>query len=384
MRYKFLFSLAFLGVLSGCVAGYLFSIEKPALPPAFKPPTNAYAQGIYAEGIVESVQSSGENVNVYPEVPGTVKQILVSEGQEVKKGTPLLLIDPSVQQATTEQLKSSAEAAQAMLEELRAEPRKETLDVNEAQVVSAQAALKTAQDDLAKEQAAYEIDPKSVSKQALDDAINAEAVARTNLLVAQKQRDLIKAGAWIYDIRNQEQTYNALENSYLSANSLLAKYTLRAPADGAVLSIATTIGAYISPQGAYDSYTQGMDPVIVLGSPQRAPNQPRDARFADPPVGQLNQQPVVELEVRCYVDEILVPRLPDPAKMKAQMSIRGSSVKVPLRFFRTQPYVSPKIELSDARQELVDVRVLPVIFKFDKPKDVNLYPGELVDVYIGD
>ncbi len=89
---------------------------------------------IYAEGIVESVQSSGENINVYPEVPGTVKQILVSEGQEVKKGAPLLLIDPSIQRATTKQLKSSAEAAHAMLEELRAEPRKETLDVNEAQV----------------------------------------------------------------------------------------------------------------------------------------------------------------------------------------------------------------------------------------------------------
>lgn len=360
MRYKVLFSLAFGGVLAGCVAGYLFSIEKPALPPAFKPPANPYVRAIYAEGMVESVQSSGQNINVYPEVSGTVKQILVSEGQEVKKGAPLLLIDPSIQLATTEQLKSSAEAAHALLEELRAEPRKETLDVNEAQVVAAQAALKTAQDDLAKEKVAYEMDPGSISKLALDDAINAEAVAQTNLLVAQKQRDLTKAGAWIYDIRNQERTYNALKNSYLSSSALLGKYTLRAPADGVVMSIATIIGAYVSPQGAYNSYTQGMDPVIVLGTPQS------------------------ELEVRCYVDEILVPRLPDPGKMKAQMSIRGSDVKVPLRYFRTQPYVSPKIELSDEKQELVDVRVLPVIFKFDKPKDVNLYPGELVDVYIGD
>jgi HlyD family secretion protein len=49
-----------------------------------------------------------------------------------------------------------------------------------------------------------------------------------------------------------------------------------------------------------------------------------------------------------------------------------------------QPYVSPKIELSDQRQERVDVRVLPVIFKIEKPANVNLYSGELVDVYIGD
>jgi HlyD family secretion protein len=49
-----------------------------------------------------------------------------------------------------------------------------------------------------------------------------------------------------------------------------------------------------------------------------------------------------------------------------------------------QPYVSPKIELSDERLERVDVRVLPVIFKITKPSNANLYPGELVDVYISE
>jgi HlyD family secretion protein len=83
------------------------------------------------------------------------------------------------------------------------------------------------------------------------------------------------------------------------------------------------------------------------------------------------------------VDEILVPRLPDLSKIKAQMSVRGSNVKVAMTFVRVQPFVSPKIELSDQKQELVDVRVLPVIFRIEKPKNVNLYPGSLVDVYIG-
>jgi HlyD family secretion protein len=70
--------------------------------------------------------------------------------------------------------------------------------------------------------------------------------------------------------------------------------------------------------------------------------------------------------------------------MNAQMSVRGTDVKVPLQFVRVQPYVSPKIELSDQRQERVDVRVLPVVFRIAKPANVNLYPGELVDVYIED
>ena len=57
--------------------------------------------------------------------------------------------------------------------------------------------------------------------------------------------------------------------------------------------------------------------------------------------------------------------------------------KIPLKIVRLQPNVSPKIELSDQRTERVDVRVLPVIFAFDKPKDIAIYPGQLVDVYIG-
>ena len=135
-----LFALSFLGILAGGAAAYLFGLTKPPLPPVFNPASDPYVSGIYAEGIVESVQSSGENINIYPEVPGTVKQILVAEGQEVQKGTRSCLIDDSIQRATTEQQKSPPQAAHAMLEELKAEPRKENLDVAEAQVVAAQAA----------------------------------------------------------------------------------------------------------------------------------------------------------------------------------------------------------------------------------------------------
>lgn len=357
---KLLFVLSFVGLLAGCVVAYVSGITQSPLPPAFSPPTNPYPNGIYAEGLVESDQPSGENTNVYPEVTGTVKQILVTEGQEVKKGTVMLLIDDSIQRATVEQLQSQAQAASTVLEELKAQPRKETLDVSEAQVVSAQAALKTAQDELDKQQAAYDINPKSISKDALDSAANAVATAKANLDVALKQRDLTKAGAWIYDINNQERQYNALFKSYSSASALLSKYTLRAPKDEIVLAINSTVGSFVSGQGAYDAYTQGMDPVLVLGSPH------------------------AHLNVRCYVDEILVPRLPTPARMKAQMSVRGSNVKIPLEYVRMQPVISPKIELSDQRQERVDVRVLPIIFRLEKPEGLTLYPGQLVDIYIGE
>jgi HlyD family secretion protein len=79
----------------------------------------------------------------------------------------------------------------------------------------------------------------------------------------------------------------------------------------------------VSSQGVYDAYTQGLNPLVVMGAPQGY------------------------LAVRCYVDEILVSRLPSPGHIRAQMSIRGTDIKVPLKFVRVQPYVSPKIQLSN-------------------------------------
>ena len=360
MRNKTLFFLSVIGILVGLVSAYIYGVEKKPLPPAFSPASNPYAKGIYANGIIESYQTNGANINIYPEVPGTVVKISVAEGESIRRGTPLLIMDDSVQRATAEQQKSQAEAALALLEELKAQPRKENLEIAGAQVDFAAASVKTAQDQLAKLRKSYELNPKSVSKNDLDNAENAVKTAKANLEVARKQYELTKAGAWIYDIRNQENQYKALIKAYTASVALLDKYVIKAPADGVVLAINAAAGSYISPQGTYDTYTQGADPVIVMGSPQDF------------------------IAVRCYIDEILVHRLPQLSQMKAQMFIRGTDISIPLEFVRVQPYVSPKIELSNQRQERVDVRVLPVIFRFVRPKNVSLYPGQLVDVYVAE
>jgi len=360
VRNKVIFILAIIGLVAGLVSAYIFGIEQKPPPPAFNPASNPYGKGIYANGIIESYQTNGENINIYPEVPGTITRILVGEGQSVRQGMPLIMIDDSVQRATVAQQKSQAEAARALLEELRAQPRKETLEVAKAQVEYASAGLKSARDQLDKQRKSYELDPKSVSRDALDNAENAVKVAKTNLEVVRRQFDLTKAGAWVYDIRNQENQYSAFTKAYMASSALLDKYFIKAPADGVILSINAAVGSYISAQGAYDSYTQGLSPVLVMGGSQEY------------------------MTVRCYIDEILVHRLPKQSQITAKMFIRGTDINIPLEYVRVQPYVSPKIELSNQRTERVDVRVLPVLFRFAKQKNLSLYPGQLVDVYIGE
>jgi len=360
MRNRILFMISGVGLVLALVSAYLFAQQPKAQPPLFSPAANPYSQGIYSEGLIESDQAQGENINIYPEVSGPITQIQVSEGQLVHRGDTLLTIDDSVQRATTEQLRSQADAALAMLNELKAEPRPENLAVANAQVQNAQANLKNAQDALAKQEHSYEMDHRSISMDALDNARNAEKIASTNLEVVQKQYALTRAGAWIYDLQNQERQYTALSKAYAASAALLGKYTIRAPSDGVVLTLQTGVGSYVSPQGAYDSYTQGYDPLIVMAMPQ------------------------AHLEVRAYIDEILIDRLPETGKIKAEMFVRGTKTHVPLTFARIQPYVSPKIELSDGRLERVDVRVLPVIFRFENTSTLHLYPGQLVDVYVGE
>jgi HlyD family secretion protein len=357
-RNKIVFSLSILGVLAALVAAYLFGRERKTQPPVFPPASSPYESAIYANGIIESDQSSGSNINIYPEVSGPITNVFVHEGQEVSAGTPLLTIDESIQKATTEQLRLQSEAALALLNELKAEPRAETLAIAEAQVGLAESNLKAASDQYDKDRASYDIDPKSISKDVLDTANDAVKQADSALDVARKQYELTKAGAWSYDIANQEKQYVALQQAYEAANALLVKFSIKAPIDGVVLSVYAAVGSYVSSQGAFDPYTQAFDQVVIMGPPQEY------------------------MAVRAYVDEILISRLPSKWHIRAQMSITGSNVKVPLEFVRVQPYVSPKIELSDERQERVDLRVLPVIFRFQK-QDLAVYPGQLVDVYIG-
>ena len=355
---KVIFTLALLGIVAGLVAAYFFGLQRKTPPPEFKPVTNPYESAIYANGMIESDQPSGENINIFPQVAGPITRVLVKEGQAVKAGDPLFDLDDSVQRATTLQLAAQAESALTLLNELKAEPRPETLTVAAAQVSLADAGLNLARDQYDKDRAAYDLNPKSISQNALDMADDTVRQAAADLEVARRQYDLTKAGAWTYDIASQEKQYESLVQAYHAAKALLKYYSVKAPVDGVVLAVNAAVGGYVSSLGDYDTYTELNDPVMILCGPQEF------------------------MDVRCYVDEILVSKLPTAWHMQAEMQIIGTDIKVPLEFVRVQPFVSPKIELSNQKQEQVDLRVLPVIFRFEK-KDAPVYPGEMVDVFIG-
>ncbi len=306
MRHKLLFAVAILGILAGLVSAYVYR-QRLAPQPPLAASRDPYQSGIYAEGIIQSAQASGDDVNVYPEVAGTVTRIDARDGETVARGAPLLAIDDAVQ--------------------------RKLVAADVAKIAAARAALVYQRDQLSVLDKEAALDARAVSRLALVTARDNVDIARQNLRVAIRTRAVDAA--------------------------LLGKYVLRAPVAGTVARAAAAVGAYVSAQGVYDPYSQGLDPVVVM-------------ERKDP-----------YLQVKAYLDELLVPRMPPPARLTATMFVRGANVaSIPLQFVRIQPYVTPKIELSDQRQEKVDVRVLPIIFRFEPPKGLSLYPGELVDVYV--
>lgn len=358
MKSRSVFILAIVGLIMGLGAAWLFGLERKPPPPAFAPVTNPYPDAIYANGIIESEQAGGANIPVYPEVAGRIIQVLVAEGQQVKAGAPLLVLDDAVQRASTEQARLQAESAQAQLSQLKAQPRPEALQVARAQVALAEANLRTARDQFDKRRASRDLDARSISQDVLDTAADAVYQAEASLEVARRQFALVRAGAWRYDIMVQQRQAEALSQAYVAAQALLQKFTIRAATDGVVLALNASVGSYVSPQGAYDGYSESLGPPLLLGALQE------------------------HLAVRCYVDEMLLSRLPAADRLTARMAIRGTQMSVPLEFVRIQPYVSPKIELSNQRKERVDQRVLPVLFRFRREPALKVYPGQLVDVFI--
>ena len=172
MRNKIIFLSSSLGVLGALGSAYVYAVPSKPLPPVFNPAPTLRAGNLRQRDRRELPGQRREHQPL-PRGRRVDRRSSSPRGSAVTKGTALVQIDDTVQRAPVEQQRSQAEAAQALLEELRAQPRKENLEVARAQVEMAQASLKTAHDTLDKQQSSYKLDPESVSKDVLDNAINA-------------------------------------------------------------------------------------------------------------------------------------------------------------------------------------------------------------------
>jgi HlyD family secretion protein len=344
MNKKALFVLAIIGILFGIYRVTVMSKTQPPPPPLYKPAASPFSASVSAAGIIEALE---ENIQVQPQTAGLANKIVVSRGQLVRFGDPLLHLDDRAQQAIVERLSAEVSAAEARLAFLRNLPRPEDVVPLERAVERAEAGYADWRERLAKLEKSKSIDPGSISNDQMDQTRQQVKSQEANLAEAKARLAALKAGAWEYDIRQQEAALSAAKASLSEAKQRLAWHVVTAPRNGSILQINIRPGEWASP---------GQSPAPIL-------------------MGRTDR-----LQVRADVDEVNAVEV--RAGAKAIAYLRGYTDKyIPLEFERIDPFAVPKQQLTGDSRERVDVRVLQVIYSFKVP-DFPVYPGQQVDVFI--
>lgn len=169
--------------------------------------------------------------------------------------------------------------------------------------------------------------------------------------LAHLDREVISAQS-ISDLRDDvDLAQAALESAVAAANQTkveIDRTVVRATAPGRILQVNIRAGEYA------DTRAQAT-PLILMGDDTR-------------------------MYLRVDIDEGEAWRVKPNAEAVA--FVRGNpALRAPLRFEYIEPYVTPKTSLTGQGTERTDVRVLQVIYSFDR-NTLPVYVGQQMDVFI--
>lgn len=341
--------LSIIGLILGIVA-VIFTSQVQLPPPVlYPPPKSPYSYYVAGAGIVEA---SSENILIGSPFVALITDVYVSAGALVKKGDPLFKLDTRALEAQRADSKAAAEVARANFKQLAAQPRPETVPPQEALVRNARAEWENQKNQLMLYENVKDI--RAISINQLNQIRNSEEAARAQLEQAEANLYLLNAGAWIMDLeivsKQIEQALAALE--VIERNIEIS--TVCAPMDGQVLQVRAHIGE-IADQIRTGDAADTSHPLILFGS-------------------------INPYHLRVNIDEEDLWKVVLGAPGVA--FVRGnSSIKVPIKFVRVEPYVVPKLSLTGETTERIDTRVLQLIYCFDKG-NLPIYMGQIMDVYI--
>ncbi len=209
---------------------------------------------------VSSKVSSDSQVSVVPKVGGTVKNVYVSLGDNVKAGDILFEIDDTNAQLEVQQAQASLNSAQAGLESAQANYESNVGGSMEVQLQQLQSNVDTLQiqyddllEELEKSQKLYEIG--NISQQELEDLQSSADQIKLQLDSAKNELELQKNKISEETKKSSQATVNqsqaSVEQAQVSLESAqksLEDTKVRAEIDGTIGSINITKGSTVSAQ----------------------------------------------------------------------------------------------------------------------------------------
>ena len=194
--------------------------------------------------VVQSIVASGRvetpyRVDIGSQVVGTVAQVPVAEGERVKAGQVLIVLDSREAEALAKQAEVAVAQAQARLRQLR-----------ELQLPVASHSLRQAQVNLENARATQERNRRLyesgfIGKSALDESQRALDVAQTQVDSARKQVETARPKGSDYAMA--ATALAQAQASLQAARARLAYATIAAPRDGILIARDVEVGDVVQP-----------------------------------------------------------------------------------------------------------------------------------------
>ncbi len=421
--------LAVIGAVFGIVQAQRSVAPNPIPPLVADPVRNPFEKGIAASGLVEP---ASENIVIGVPDPGMTTEVFVKQFDKVKKGDKLFEID-------ARSLDNQRIAAEAAVHRAEAAYKK-----SEASVKRAEAAVRTAEADANRVNAfrRKEEEPGLRAKVAQAEAAVNEvknSAAEAELLTAQLPISITDLDTELHRLEKTEKDGASAEQ--LTSRARFALQLEKAKLDTAKANVITTKTRIKTAESAYNAAKSDLDlylagawqpdkdrakaavgeaEVAVIEAKANAAEAQSGVLTAQAEVDRLRSEiarrtvcatmdstvlrvnlrkgeyamalapsaesaPIVlgvidPMHVRADIDEFDAPRF--KPGMKAIAIPKGiSSIKIPLEFVRVDPFIIPKRALTNSQHEIVDTRVLEVIYRVTDSKSA-LYVGQQVDVFI--
>ncbi len=349
--------------------------ETPPRQPTTAPTaadTSIEVDGTAYIGAIGTSEPPGEALAIAAHTAGVITDVHVGIGDQIRRGDPLFTVDTSRAEADVALREAEIEMATSDLASLRAAipPLRASLRSAEASAQSAWADLRVAEADLADKQNQLAIaqavdDPRAISREEVDR--RRFAVAQSEARVETARAAIERADASVAAARAELQRFVdadglgdgpeilAAESRVTQARRAVARaradlelLTVRSPVDGRVLQANAR-------QGEFAPASVPNEGLFVLG---------REG----------------SMHLRVEIDEVDIPRFSPSAR--AWASPRGDAgQRVALEFVAIEPLVVPKRNLSGRTSELIDTRVLQVVYVLDESFE-SPGIGQQFDVYV--
>ena len=207
MKNKIIVTISLIGILAGTATAYFFNLKRPPLPPVFEPASNPYARGDLRRGHHRKRSDQRRKHQRLSRSRRDGEADFRRRRTRSAQGRAAAIdrrFDPAGHHRATKisrlgrprHARRTESGTQEGKHQHSGSPSHRRASVTEnhsGRTKKAKCGLSNSTRD-------------PISKDALDSAVNAEAVAEANLEVARRQRDLTKAGAWIFDIQQSGKT----------------------------------------------------------------------------------------------------------------------------------------------------------------------------------